>query len=283
MSSHDDERTVAPRGLVVAGEHRPNPVAPASAWPNEDPSGAVNRDNERMRLTSVLRLALAVGLVAVSGAACNPPAAPAAPGVPPVSDAARAAGLVDVRTAVPDAVIDLRYATTNNFTGTQLYPYDARCLVHQSMAPGLAAAATALRPQGHVLVFWDCYRPHDVQVKMFNVVPNPAWVARPGPYAHSHESGRSVDVTFTSTQPPCPPERHADGLCLADMGTDFDDFTSRAKAFATQGVSADAQANRAVLRTAMNYGGLTVYPGEWWHFDGPGAAVDRPILNVPVD
>jgi D-alanyl-D-alanine dipeptidase len=33
----------------------------------------------------------------------------------------------------------------------------------------------------------------------------------------------------------------------------------------------------------MNYGGLTVYSGEWWHFDGPGAAVDRPILNVPVD
>ena len=78
-------------------------------------------------------------------------------------------------------MIDLRYATTDNFTHTQLYPSDARCLVHQSMAPGLAAAATALRPQGHVLVFWDCYRPHDVQVKMFNVVPNPAWVARPGP------------------------------------------------------------------------------------------------------
>jgi D-alanyl-D-alanine dipeptidase len=33
----------------------------------------------------------------------------------------------------------------------------------------------------------------------------------------------------------------------------------------------------------MNYGGLTVYSGEWWHFDGPGAAADRPILNVPVD
>jgi zinc D-Ala-D-Ala dipeptidase len=163
-----------------------------------------------------------------------------------------------------------------------LYPSDARCLVHQSMAPGLAAAATALRPQGHLLVFWDCYRPHDVQVRMFNVVPNPAWVARPGPYAHSHESGRSVDVTFT-TQQPCPSGQQADGLCLADMGTDFDDFTPRATAFATQGVSAEAQANRTGLRNAMNYGGLQVYSGEWWHFDGPGAGVDRPILDVPVD
>jgi len=209
--------------------------------------------------------------------------ATASPVVPPVSDAARAAGFVDVRSVVPDAVVDLRYATTNNFTGTQLYPSDARCLVHQSMAPGLGAAAAALRPQGHALVFWDCYRPHDVQVKMFNAVPNPAWVARPGPYAHSHESGRSVDVTFTSAGQPCAPDRHAGGVCLADMGTDFDDFTARATAFATQGVSPEAQANRAQLRNAMTYGGLSVYSGEWWHFNGPGAAADRPILDVPVD
>ncbi|OBJ55152.1 D-alanyl-D-alanine dipeptidase [Mycobacterium sp. 1423905.2] len=207
----------------------------------------------------------------------------ASPDVPPVSDAARAAGFVDARTVVPDALIDLRYATTNNFTHTQLYPADARCLVHQDLAPGLAAAAAALRPQGHVLVFWDCYRPHDVQVKMFNIVPNPAWVARPGQYAHSHESGRSVDVTFTSLLPQCPTERHVLGLCLADMGTDFDDFSPRATAFATQNVSPEAQANRARLRDAMKYGGLSVYSGEWWHFDGPGAAVDRVILNVPVN
>jgi zinc D-Ala-D-Ala dipeptidase len=226
-----------------------------------------------------LLLAVAVGLL--TGPAGT--TASASPDVPPVSDAARAAGFVDARSVVPDALIDLRYATTNNFTGTQLYPSDARCLVHQSMSQGLAAAAAALRPQGHVLVFWDCYRPHDVQVRMFNVVPNPAWVARPGPYAHSHESGRSVDVTFTSMQQQCPPERQAGGLCLADMGTDFDDFSSRATAYATQGVSADAQANRVQLRNAMNYGGLTVYSGEWWHFDGPGAGDDRPILNVPVD
>lgn len=224
-------------------------------------------------------LAVAVALVAVSQAAT----ARAGPDVPPVSDAARAAGFVDVRTVVPDAIVDLRYATTNNFTHTQLYPADARCLVHQSMSQGLATAASALRPQGHLLVFWDCYRPHDVQVQMFKVVPNPAWVARPGPYATSHESGRSVDVTFTSVEPQCPPQRHAGGLCLADMGTDFDDFTPRATAFATQGVSAEAQANRARLRDAMKYGGLSPYSGEWWHFDGPGAGVHLPTLNVPVD
>lgn len=189
--------------------------------------------------------------------------------VPPLRPQAQAAGLVDIRTVVPDAVIDLRYATPNNFVGVPMYPVNARCLVDQSMAPGLAAAAAALRPR--VLVFWDCYRPHDVQVRMWEAVPNPDWVARPGPYTRSHEAGRSVDVTI------------ADAQGLVDMGTDFDDFSSRALAFATQGVSGEQQANRADLRAAMNTGGLTVYSGEWWHFDGPGAYIQRPILDVPVN
>ncbi|MGV0812409.1 M15 family metallopeptidase [Mycolicibacterium boenickei] len=173
-------------------------------------------------------------------------------------------GLVDVRSVVPDAVIDLRYATADNFVGRRLYPAGAPCLVHESMASGLAAAAAALRPE--TLVFWDCYRPHEVQVRMFEAVPNPNWVARPGAYARSHEAGRSVDVTIAG----------------ADMGTGFDDFSPRSLAYATDGVSSVAQANRARLRDAMNAGGLTVYSGEWWHFDGPGATDPRPHLDVPL-
>ncbi len=216
----------------------------------------------------VRRGVLAAAIISVAVAA----PAGAAPGdVPPVSPQAAAAGFVDVRTVVPDAVLDLRYATPHNFVGVPLYPADARCLVHESMAPGLAKAAEKLRAQGDVLVFWDCYRPHDVQVRMFDAVPNPAWVAKPGPYARSHEAGRSVDVTL------------AERGQLVDMGTDFDDFSARATAYATDGVSAAAQANRARLRTAMADGGLAVYSGEWWHFDGPGAGVQRPILDVPID
>jgi D-alanyl-D-alanine dipeptidase len=102
---------------------------------------------------------------------------------------------------------------------------------------------------------------------MFEAVSDPAWVARPGPYSSSHETGRSVDVTIAG----------------ADMGTDFDEFSPRATAFATDGVSATAQANRARLREAMAAGGLSVYPGEWWHFDTDDADVKRPIVDVPVN
>jgi D-alanyl-D-alanine dipeptidase len=193
--------------------------------------------------------------------------------VPPVSPQAQAAGLVDVRTVIPDALIDLRYATLNNFVGVALYPADARCLVHESLAEGLAKAADVLRRSGERLVFWDCYRPHDVQVRMFDAVPNPNWVARPTEFARSHESGRSVDVTLAV----------AHYGWRVDMGTDFDDFTPRSLAYATEGVTAEQQANRARLRNAMTAGGLTVYSGEWWHFDGPGADQPRPILDVPVN
>jgi D-alanyl-D-alanine dipeptidase len=213
----------------------------------------------------LLLLCSAFGRAQVVASASPPPV------VPPVSDAARAAGLVDVRTVVPDAVIDLRYATANNFVGKPLYPPDARCLVHESMAGGLATAANVLRPRDEVLVFWDCYRPHDVQVAMFEAVPDPNWVARPGPYSRSHEAGRSVDVTM------------AQGGSYVDMGTDFDNFTPSALAFATEGVSPAAQANRARLRDAMSAGGLTVYNGEWWHFDTEDSYNKHPNLDVPVN
>ncbi|WP_123029380.1 M15 family metallopeptidase [Mycolicibacterium stellerae] len=185
---------------------------------------------------------------------------------------AAAAGFVDITGVIPDAVVDLRYATADNFVGKPLYPADARCLVHESLAPGLAEAADAFRARGARLVFWDCYRPHAVQVEMFDSVPDPNWVARPGTSARSHESGRSVDVTLAD----------AHYGWLVDMGTGFDDFSPRAKAFATDGVTADQQANRKWLRDGMAAGGLSVYPGEWWHFDGPGADVNRPILDVPL-
>lgn len=184
----------------------------------------------------------------------------------PVSPQAAAAGFVDVRSVVPDAIVDLRYATANNFVGVPLYPADARCLVHQSMVPGLTTAAQILRQHGERLQFWDCYRPHDVQVRMFQVVPNPNWVAKPTAFARSHETGRSVDLTIAGV----------------DMGTDFDDFSPRAMAYATEGVTAAQQANRARLRDAMTAGGLAPYSGEWWHFDGPGAKEPRTILDVPL-
>jgi D-alanyl-D-alanine dipeptidase len=230
----------------------------------------------------VVRLAMA--LLALISSVLAPSSGTAVAGaVPPVSARARAAGLVDVRTVVPDAIVDLRYATAHNFTGVRLYPVDARCLVHRTMSRGLRTAANRLRHKGLRLVFWDCYRPHSVQVRMYRIVPNPAWVAKPGPYAYSHEAGRSVDVTLArAAVGGCPVSNQVGGHCLLPMGTGFDNFTPRAYAYATAGVSRRAEADRRLLRRAMAAGGLSVYSGEWWHFDGPGADVHRPVLHAPL-
>jgi D-alanyl-D-alanine dipeptidase len=119
---------------------------------------------------------------------------------------------------------------------------------------------------------------------MFQIVPDPNWVARPGPYARSHEAARSVDVTLAyAASQACSAAQRVRGHCLLEMGSGFDDFSARAHAFASDGVSAQAQANRARLRSAMNAGGITVYSGEWWHFNGPGASVGRAHLDVPLD
>lgn len=241
----------------------------------------VSRERPRSHaVCAALAIAAVTGVntTALASAAPEPE-----PSVPAVSTTAQAAGFVDVRSAVPDAIIDLRYATPDNFLRTPLYPPDARCLVHQSLAPGLTVAADALRQRGRVLVFWDCYRPHHVQVAMFQAVPDPNFVARPGPFARSHVAGRSVDVTLADPAAQCPAATQlANRGCLVDMGTDFDDFTPRAAAFATAGIGDAAVTNRMLLRQAMTAGGFAAYPAEWWHFDGPGAGVERSIPEVEV-
>lgn len=193
------------------------------------------------RTMARIRYALVVGALLMT-------ATPTTATADPVGSAGQD-GLVDVRDVVPDALIDLRYATPDNFLGVRMYPVGARCLVHESLAPGLAAAAESLRAHGNRLVFWDCYRPHAVQVRMFEAVPDPSWVARPGNFARSHTAGRSVDVTLSD-----------DTVRLLDMGTDFDEFSSRATAFATDGVSWAAQANRARLRRRWPPAGLPSTP-----------------------
>ena len=207
-----------------------------------------------MRLLYAAALALLCAVYVASEAYPDP-----APQIPPVSDAAAAVGFVDVRTAVPDAVIDLRYATAHNFVGAPLYPAGARCLIHESLAPGLAKAAEVLRAQALTLVFWDCYRPHSVQVRMFDVVPDPNWIARPGPYSRSHESGRSVDVTLA---------RPADRWTWGRTSTTS---TTRANAFSTDGVTRPNNATAhnsatpwrpVVYRSIPASGGISTVPAR---------------------
>lgn len=191
--------------------------------------------------------------------------------VAPVSTAAQGAGLVDVRSVIPDAVVDLRYAASDNVLGEPVYPASARCLVHQSLAPALVIAAHELRREGRVLVFWDCYRPRSAQQRLWDLVPDPQWVAPPAAQATNHTAARSVDLT---TRPIRASEND-------DMGSDFDAFGPSARLDAA-GLSAQQRANRARLQAAVEAAGLSLNPREWWHVNAPDHAVRRPHLAVEL-
>ncbi|HYC24273.1 MAG TPA: M15 family metallopeptidase, partial [Candidatus Bathyarchaeia archaeon] len=94
------------------------------------------------------------------------------------ASAARADDLVDLATLDRSIVLDLRYATSDNFTRQKLYPV-ARCLLRRDVAERLVRVQRALRAQGLGLAVWDCYRPISVQQRFWALVPDPRYVAEP--------------------------------------------------------------------------------------------------------
>jgi D-alanyl-D-alanine dipeptidase len=189
----------------------------------------------------------------------------AATPVPPMA----AAGLVDAGVRLPGTVLDIRYATADNFTGRPLYPL-ARCLLRTEVADRLALAAGGRRRQGVRRGVLDCYRPRHVQRELWKAMPRRGWVADPANGSH-HNRAAAVDLSLADLS----------GTPV-EMPTGYDAFGPRARAWATEGVSRTARRHRDALRVAMTTAGFTVNPMEWWHFDAPGAAA-LPLLDLPID
>lgn len=175
--------------------------------------------------------------------------------------------VVDATEVIPDLVVDMRYATADNFLKRQVYPEGARCLLLPDTAKRLKQAADALRPKGYRLKVYDCYRPRAVQYEMWKIMPQPGYVADPK-FGSNHNRGAAVDLTLV-TQDGSPVE----------MPTPFDDFTPAAHHGYTGGTEASRQ-HREILREAMEGVGFKRNKMEWWHYDLPGAK-KLPVLDVP--
>jgi D-alanyl-D-alanine dipeptidase len=176
--------------------------------------------------------------------------------------------LVDVGRAVPEAALDLRYATARNLAGRPLYPA-ARCLLLAPVAERLRRAAADLRARGYRLLLWDCYRPASVQRELWRIRPDRRFVADPaGGSAHSRAA--AVDASLL----------RLDGGPV-EMPTDHDAFVPAARPAATAGVSPGARLHREVLRRAMLRAGFRPDRGEWWHFSAPEAR-GAPLLDLPL-
>ncbi len=174
--------------------------------------------------------------------------------------------LVDVAGVIDDAVIDMRYATADNFTGKELYPV-ARCKLRRAVAARLAKAARALRAADRRLVLWDCYRPTSIQEELWKRVPDPRYVADPR-VGSKHGRGAAVDLALADKA----------GKLVA-LPTKFDDFSEAAHR--DHALAGDAGAEARRLEKAMVGAGFRPLATEWWHFDAPDSA-KYPLSDEPL-
>jgi len=158
----------------------------------------------------------------------------------------------EVIQVMPGAVLDLRYATTNNFVEEAMYDC-GRCFVRPAVAKALVSIQAELQEQGLGLKFFDCYRPRPIQQKLWDKVPDPRYVADPKK-GSMHNRGAAVDLTIVN----------AEGEEL-DMGTDFDFFGPRAYHNYTQ-LPDSVLANRRLLKQVMEKHDFRPTSTEWWHY-----------------
>ncbi len=170
--------------------------------------------------------------------------------------------LVNVKDLIPDVVIDIRYNTTNNFTGQKLYSTD-ECFASRAMIEDLQLLQDSLHrvrqfngksyKKGLGIKIFDAYRPHAVQFLMYQIVGSP-YVADPSG-GSNHNRGAAVDLTLIDMKT---------GEAL-DMGTDFDYFGERAW-HTYEDLPQKVLNNRRYLLDIMLHYNFSYYSREWWHY-----------------
>lgn len=161
--------------------------------------------------------------------------------------------LVRILDYIPDAVIDLRYATTNNFTGVVLYD-DPEAYLCYGTVKKLMQVQEELKEKGFRILIWDAYRSPEAQWKLWETYPNPSFVADPRNGLTSHSRGNTIDISIV----------YENGSPV-ELPSAFDEFSAVADRNYSD-VSDDAKANALLLESVMYENGFTGYKGEWWDY-----------------
>lgn len=155
---------------------------------------------------------------------------------------------------IPDIYVELMYATDNNFTGVRIYDFTDAYLRYGTVKK-LANVQKELKEQGYSLKIWDAYRPFEAQQKLWEVYPDPNYVANPANGMKKHNLGGTVDITMVA----------ADGTVIS-MPTEFDDFSLKADRDYSDIEDEEAVKNVMILQNAMENNGFIGYQGEWWDY-----------------
>ncbi|MCE6990341.1 M15 family metallopeptidase [Dyadobacter sp. CY323] len=181
-------------------------------------------------------------------------------------------GLVNVQETDPDILVELKYSTTDNFIGKDVYGELNRAYLQPEMAKRLSKASEylkKLKPEFKLLVY-DAARPNSAQYALWDALDNlkiPAknktmYVADPK-IGSNHNFGCAIDLTIAD----------GNGKPL-DMGTKFDFFGPLAYPRSEQEMLKKGKLtilqieNRQLLRKVMVQAGFRANTTEWWHFDG---------------
>jgi D-alanyl-D-alanine dipeptidase len=220
--------------------------------------------------------------------------------------------LVYLRQIDPTIRQDMRYASSDNFTGAPVPGYAGpECMLLRPVADALKQVQADLRPRNLSLKVYDCYRPetsvsafaawarHDQKTagaNRFYPRVDKSQLFALGYIANrsSHSRGNAVDLTIV-TQPtpsvsafdptanygPCTgPSASRAPDDSVDMGTGFDcfDILSYTK---SSGITDEQRGWRRVLADAMARRAFHNYPREWWHFTFEGTDARR-SFNFPI-
>jgi D-alanyl-D-alanine dipeptidase len=166
---------------------------------------------------------------------------------------APAAELRRVDEAVPGILVDLRYATPDNFTGKVIYSDGTAWLRPETLAR-LRDVQKTLKRQGFQLVILDAYRPAWAQQKLWEAFPNANFVAPPK-QGSRHTRGTTVDVTLATLEGQ-----------RVEMPSGYDEFSRRADHDFSD-LPEKPRKHGNILRKAMFDNGFSGVPAEWWHYD----------------
>lgn len=168
-------------------------------------------------------------------------------------DALPDSAFVDLLTLDSTFVLDMRYATDSNFLKAKVYDCD-QCLLRAVVAKALVKVQQSLADKGYRIKLYDCYRPLDIQKRMWKIMPDDRYVGNPYGNGSVHNKGAAVDLTLVDAQ----------GLEL-DMGTGFDHFGREAH-HAYKNLAPQVLENRKLLKQSMENGGFLPITSEWWHY-----------------
>jgi zinc D-Ala-D-Ala dipeptidase len=175
---------------------------------------------------------------------------------------------VDLEAINAKILIDMRYATKNNFLGRPIYSI-AKCFLRRKTALKIDNIQKKLEKNRLGLKIFDGYRPLSVQKIFWEIIPDPRYCADPKK-GSAHNRGAAVDVTLVDDA----------GKELL-MPTEFDDFTEKAHRNFNN-LPKKAIENRILLEETMIEQGFVSLPTEWWHFDDDEAQ-GYPIEDISLD